>query len=139
MLARIKRLTVALVLAAPLALLAFPGGASADVRDRGQVRTGVYEGTWHTDRVQIIITRAHRDGAFVGELRFDPRGRWGDVRTGITGRQFPDGSITVTRDDCPQTARTRPPQRRGRATVWEGEVTGPDFTSNFELRIPVRR
>jgi hypothetical protein len=137
---RIKRCVVNLVLAAvPLALLALPGVVSANERDRASVRTGVYKGVWHTDPVEIIITRAHRDGTFVGELRFDPRGRWGDVRTGIKGRQLPDGSITFTRDDCPQTARARPPQRKGHALVWEGEVTGPDFTSNFEFRVPLRR
>jgi hypothetical protein len=140
MLDRIKRRVVTLVLTAvPLALLALPGVVSANERDRSQVRTGVFEGVWHTDRVQIIITKVHRDGTFVGELRFDPRGRFGDFRTGITGRQLPNGSISVTRDDCPQTARTRPPQRKGHALVWEGEVTGPDFTSNFELRVPLRR
>jgi hypothetical protein len=41
MLARIKRRMVALVLAAPPALLALPGGASADVRERASVCTGI--------------------------------------------------------------------------------------------------
>jgi hypothetical protein len=141
MLARNKRRVVSLVLAiAPLALLALPGVVSANEREHSQVRTGAYEGVWHTDRVQIILTRVNRDGSFVGELRFDPRGRWGDRRTGITGRQLPNGSITVTRNDCPQTARTRPPQRKGGSLVWEGEVNfEPRVTSNFELRIPMRR
>jgi hypothetical protein len=141
MLARINRLTAALVLAtAPLALVAVPGVVSAAERDY-PLRKGVYEGIWHTDRVQIIITKVQRDGAFVGELRFDPRGRWGDVRTGIKGQLLRNDAITLSRDDCDgqQVAKTGSPERRGRALVWKGEVKGPDFTSNFELRIPTGR
>ena len=139
--ARITRLLLALVwTAAPLAFCALPGVASAEARDY-PIHKGVYEGVWHTDKVQIIITTVHRDGAFVGELRFDPKGRWGDVRTGIKGQLHDNDSLTITRDDCDglQGARTRKPERVGRALVWKGEVKGPDFTSTFELRIPTGR
>ena len=142
MLARITRLMLALVLtAAPLAFFALPSIASADERDDSPIRKGVYSGIWHTDKVQIIITKVQRDGAFVGELRFDPKGRWGDVRTGIKGRLHNNDSITISRDDCDglQYAKTERPERKGGALVWKGEVKGPDFTSTFELRIPTGR
>jgi hypothetical protein len=140
MLAHLTRRTVtfALVLA-PLASLTLPGFAAAGDRYHSLLYPGVFEGIWHTDRVQIIITNVHRDGTFSGEMRFDPRGRWGDVRTGITGRVGANDSISLTRDDCAQTARACEPERRGRAVVWRGEVAGGDFTSNFELCIPWRR
>jgi hypothetical protein len=141
MLARIARLTLALLMAAaPMAFFALPGIASADARDY-PIRKGVYDATWHTDKVQIIITKVERDGTFVGELRFDPEGRWGDVRTGIKGQLHNDDSLDITRDDCDglQGARTGKPERTRRGLVWKGEVKGPDFTSTFELWIPKRR
>jgi hypothetical protein len=138
MLTPTKRLMVTLVWAiAPLALCAQPSVGAAGGHDYPLIRKGVFEGIWHTDRVQIIITHVNRDGSFTGDLRFDPRGRWGDVRTGITGRQLANQSITITRDDCAQTARTGAPERRGPAMVWHGDVCAVDFTSTFELRIPM--
>ena len=140
MLAQIKRWLIALALvAAPLALVALPGPAVAGEVDHCQVRKGVYDGIWHTDPVTIIIESVDRDGSFKGELHFDPNGRWGDVRCGIFGQVEKDGSITMTREDCSQTARTGRPQPNGRATVWKGQVNGADFTSTFELRIPEGR
>jgi hypothetical protein len=137
MLAQLTRRTIALTLVlAPLASLAVPGISAAAGRHEPALHTGVFDGVWHTDKVQIIITKIHRDGTFLGELRFDPCGRWGDVRTGLTGKVGPNDSISVTRDDCAQTARTGGPEWRGRALVWRGEVTGQDFTSNFELCVP---
>jgi hypothetical protein len=119
------------------ALVAVPGQAYEGERDG--LRKGVFEGIWHTDPVTIIILSVERDGSFKGEMHFDPNGRWGDVRCGIFGRVEENGSLTVTRDDCPQTARTGRPERRGRLIVWRGEVRGADFTSSFELRIPEGR
>jgi hypothetical protein len=148
MLSQIKQRMVALALViAPLAFLGLPGFASADERDRPPIRKGVFEGIWHTDPVTIIIERVNRDGTFKGEIHFDPQGRWGDVRAPFTGRLDRDDSLTVSRDDCvpagsnvsDQIARTGRPERRGRAMVWRGEVRGPDFTSTFELRIPLER
>jgi hypothetical protein len=144
---RIKRMIVLALAAAPLAFLTRPAAASADERDRSLVRKGVYEGIWHTDPVTIIIERVDRDGTFKGEIHFDPNGRWGDVRAPFTARLGMDDSLTMSRDDCVpsgsnvsgQIARTGPPELRGRAIVWKGNVRGPDFTSPFELRIPVRR
>jgi hypothetical protein len=146
--ARIKQRMVALALAtASLAFLALPRVASADERDHAVIRKGVFEGVWHTDPVTIIIEKVNRDGTFTGEIHFDPAGRWGDVRAGFTARLGSDDSLTMSRDDCvpdgsnvsDQIARTGRPERRGRALVWRGEVTTPDFTSPFELRIPERR
>jgi hypothetical protein len=137
--ARITRSVLALVVtAAPL--FALSGSASAAERDL-PIRKGVYHGVWHTDRVQIIITEVRRDGAFVGELRFDPKGRWGDVRTGIKGRLNRDDSLSITRDDCDgaQGASARRPERRGTTLVWKGATKGPDFTSTFELSVPMGR
>jgi hypothetical protein len=135
------------VVAAPLAFLTRPAAASANEGDRGLVRKGVYEGIWHTDPVKIIIESVDRDGTFKGEIHFDPNGRWGDVRAPFTARLGMDDSLTMSRDDCvpsgscvsDQIARTGRPELRGRAIVWKGNVKGPDFTSPFELRIPLSR
>jgi len=137
MLAQIKRLMIFLpLLAAPLALLALPGVGWSHEEDHCSIRRGVYDGIWHTDPVTIIIDSVDRDGSFKGEMHFDPQGRWGDVRCGIFGRLENNGSLTITREDCSQTARTGRPERSGRTTVWKGEVRAADFTSTFELRIP---
>jgi hypothetical protein len=142
MLARNRRLLVVLTLViAPLVSLAVPGFASAAQRERFALRKGVFDGLWHNDPVQIIIERINPDGSFKGELHFDPHGRWGDVRTGITGHLGRDDSLTMERDDCGpggQVARTGRPEVRGRSMVWRGEVTGPDFKERFELRVPLR-
>jgi hypothetical protein len=138
--AQLKRLLVAVALAAaPLTFLAAPGRAAAEERQRLPLRKGVFEGVWHTDPVTIIIEKVNADGSFSGELHFDPQGRWGDVRCGLTGVQTGNGGLVMTRSDCPQTARTGRPEPRGGAIVWKGDVTGPDFTSTFELRVPVGR
>jgi hypothetical protein len=147
MVAQLKRCVVALALvASSLAILATPGDASAAYRDRPLIRKGVFDGIWHTDKVQIIIEQVNRDGTFAGEMHFDPSGRWGDVRCGITGSLGRDNSLTISRNDCvppggtvsDQIARTGCPELRGRALVWKGDVHGPDFCSPFELRIPAR-
>jgi hypothetical protein len=137
--ARITRWTLALVFAAPLACFALPNVAFAESRE-SPIRKGVYHAVWHTDRATIIITKVHQSGAFEGELRFDPKGRWGDFRTGIHGRLNRDDSISITRDDCngQQGARAGRPFYRDGVLVWKGMVKGPDFTSNFELYIPAR-
>ncbi len=135
-----RRLTILALAIAPLACLALPSFASASPKERFVLRKGVYDGSWHSDPVQIIITQVDSDGSFTGELRFDPNGRWGDVRTGITGHLGRDDSLTMERDDCGpggQVARTGRPEVRGRSMIWKGEVTGPDFTAPFELRVPM--
>jgi hypothetical protein len=148
MLAQITRRKVALaLLAAALAFATHPGAASAQERERLPVRKGVFKGIWHTDPVTIIIEKVNRDGTFKGEIHFDPKGRWGDVRAGFTATLGRDDSLTMSRDDCippgatvsDQIARAGRPERQGRDIVWRGEVRGPDFTSPFELRIPLER
>jgi hypothetical protein len=139
----LKRPMVALLVmaAAPLAFFALPGSASAAPLAGPVLRKGVFTGIWHTDHVQIIITQVNPNGSFTGELRFDPHGRWGDVRTGFHAQRHGDGSITMTRDDCgnSQIARTGRPIQRGTMMIWKGDVKGPDFTSTFELSLPIRR
>ena len=138
--APIKRLLVAVALAAaPLTFLASPGRAAAAQRESLPLRKGVFEGIWHTDKVTIIIETVNPDGTFSGELHFDPQGRWGDVRCGLTGVQNRNGGLTMSRTDCDQTARTGRPERRGGAIVWDGDVTGPGVASTFELRVPAWR
>ena len=123
MLAQFKRLMIGVALAtAPLAFFAAPDVSFAGGNDRLEIRKGVYEGIWHTDPVTIIVEKVHDDGVFTGEIHFDPNGRWGDVRAAFTARLKRDGSLTMTRNDCPQTAVTGRPDRRGRANIWSGHV-----------------
>ncbi len=148
MLAQNKQLLVVMALVmAPLACLALPGLAPAAQRGGPILRKGVYDGIWHTDPVQFIIEKINPDGSFKGELHFDPNGRWGDARCGITGQLGRDDSITIQRDDCPepttQIARAPRAELRGRSMVWKGEVTGrpadaPEWKASFELRAPLR-
>jgi hypothetical protein len=126
------------LLTAALALLVLPGLASAQ-----DIRPGVYEGVWHTDKVKITIEDVPPDGTFSGRVRFDPNSRWPDYRfdfTGLVGRR---GSLTITRvgDGCTQIARTDPPRRVGRSMVWCGDVAGDGLERPlpFELRIPLER
>jgi hypothetical protein len=150
MLVHIKRRMVVLAMViAPLACVALPslGMADKDKEERPELRKGVYEGVWHTDPVTFIIEKVERDGSFTGEIHFDPKGRWGDVRAPFTAHLGRDDSITMSRDDCfqpgatvsDQIAKTGRPERRGRAMVWKGEVKTPDWSSTFELRIPEGR
>ena len=148
MFTRTKRLTTALMLTCvPLALLALPGFASAEQPERTKLRKGVYDGIWHTDPVKVIIEKVENNGSFTGEIHFDPNGRWGDVRAGITGELDQNGAITISRDDCPapttQIAKAPRPELKGRALVWKGEVTlsygdAPSEQYSFELRMPSR-
>jgi hypothetical protein len=121
--------------------------ASAAEGDRPIIRKGVFDGIWHTDPVTIIVEKVEQDGTIKGEIHFDPNGRWGDVRAPFTAQLAKNDSLIMSRDDCvqqgadlsDQIAVTTAPKLVDGAYVWSGQVKGPDFTSPFELRIPVRK
>jgi hypothetical protein len=141
--ARVTQLSSALaLLIAAVAALTLPGVATAHDRDR-PLRPGVYEGTWHTDPVKIIVEAVSPNGQFSGQVHFEPSSRWPDYRFNFTGRVGRDESLTVTRvgDSCKQLAHTRAPRREGRDLVWRGDVTGEglDRPYAFALRIPLQR
>ncbi len=137
---QIKRLMAVLVLAsASLAIVAPASPLSAGEHDRPLIRTGVFNGLWHGDKVQIVVLRVNGDGSFTGDIHFDPNGRWGDVRCGFTARLGNNDSLTMTRDDCPQTALTGRPDRHGNTIVWRGSIALDNVRHPFELRIPAWR
>jgi hypothetical protein len=134
---RIKRLITALALAtAPLVLIAAAGLASAAQPDVRLVRPGVYNGLWHGDKVKFIILKVHGDGSFSGDIHFDPNGRYPNFRCGFTARLGNNNSLTMTRDDCAQTAVTGRPDLYGNTTVWRGSVALDNNRYAFEMRIP---
>jgi hypothetical protein len=142
--AQIMRLfAVVAVAAVPLVFFTLPGLASANERDLAGLRTGIFHGIWHTDKVQIIIEKVHRDGTFTGQVHFERDSRFPDYRFEFSAKLSGNNSLTMTRltENCNQVAQTTEPRREGRAMVWHGGVTGPGLgdPEDFELRIPLGR
>ncbi len=139
--ARIQRFSTLAVLTAAIAFFAVPGFASAE--ERAHLRPGVYPGTWHGDKVSIIVEKVSTDGTFSGNVHFDPSSRWPNYRFDLAGVLERNGSITIRRvnDNCDQVAHTSAPRRMGKDLAWCGQVTGAglDGAYPFELRMPAGR
>jgi hypothetical protein len=131
---RNRLLAVALLTAASLALT---GRASAQ-QPSGLITKGVYNGLWHGDKVKFIVEKVSRDGKFSGIIHFDPKGRWGDVKTEFTGKIGVRDSIVIKRPDSEQEARAGAPKHEGKFWLWKGKTTGKGLEDDppFEIRIP---
>jgi hypothetical protein len=143
MFTRLMRLPLALaLLLATFVTLALPRTAAADERGP-DLRPGVYEGIWHTDKAKVIVEDVYPDGQFTGLVHLDPSSRWPNYCFLFNGQIGPRGKLTLTRvgDNCTQIARTDAPCREGRAIVWRGDVAGDglDRPLPFEMRIPLGR
>jgi hypothetical protein len=144
MFARLTRLPFALaLLLATLAALAMPRAATAADNRLPELRSGIYDGIWHTDKVKFIVEEVCPDGQFSGLVHFDKSSRWQDYCFRFNGQVGRRGVLTLTRvgDNCTQIARTDAPCREGRAEVWRGDVAGDglDRPLPFELRMPLER
>jgi hypothetical protein len=134
-LTRLSVLAVAVVLAQPLT-------ASADDR-AGPIRPGVYDGVWHTDKVQITVAEVCKDGTFTGSVLFDKDSRWPDYRFDFKGVIGRGDALSILRvgDNCTQVAFAPAPRQEGQSLVWTGEVVGEglDQAYSFEMYVPEKR
>ena len=103
-------LTVLVVLTAP---------AWGDEIEIAALKPGEYNGLWHGDKVKFIVEKVSRDGKFSGIIHFDPKGRWGDVKTEFTGKIGLRDSIVIKRPDSEQEARAGAPKHEGKFWLWK--------------------
>src|SRR5262249_15544967 len=140
MLALTKRTFLALALfIVTTSIFAVPNHAAA-ADASGLIRCGIYNGTWHGDKVKVIIEEVSRNGQFPGLVHFDPNSNWPHAKFEFSGQIGQLDSLTISRinDNCNQVANAGVPCREGRYWVWKGGVTGDgvDGVYPFELEIP---
>jgi hypothetical protein len=120
-----------------LLTVAFALSGSAG-RPGGMIKKGSWNGLWHSDQVKFDIEKVSKDGKFSGVIHFDPKGRWGDVRSTFTGEISPNGAIVIRRPDSQQESRAGAPKRGKRDWQWTGETTGKGLDKGypFQMEIP---
>jgi hypothetical protein len=86
----------------------------------------------------LFREKVSRDGKFTGIIHFDPKGRWGDVKSDFVGEIGERDAIVIQRPDSNQESRAGAPKRDGKVWLWTGETTGQGLDRGypFELKIP---
>ena len=83
-----RRLALSIGVVAVVAFLRVPSAAGADP----VIRTGIFEGQWHSDKAKFTIDKVNADGTFVGSTKLldgtnkDSRGQanpWGSSRPAL--------------------------------------------------------